>query len=169
MITRYSIPLGLCLALAAPALFPAQPAETAPWFRDATKEYGVIGDGPPAFADLDGDGFPDLICGGRIFKNDGGKRFLDVTKESGISASGAAAVADVDNDGWPDIYFCGGTGKLYRNRGGMKFEDWTAKVPPNKHGRSLAAAFGDVDGDGHVDLIDLLWVAALFGRRLPPG
>jgi hypothetical protein len=152
MATRYAIPLGLCVAFVAPALFTAQPAETAPWFRDATREYGEIGDGPPAFADLDGDGFPDLICGGRIFKNDGGKRFVDVTKESGISASGAAAVADIDNDGLPDIYFCGGTGKLYRNRGGMKFEDWTARVPPNKHARSLAAAFGDVDGDGHVDL-----------------
>jgi len=34
----------------------------------------------------------------------------------------------------------------------MRFEDWTKKVPRNKHQRSLAAAFGDVDGDGHVDL-----------------
>jgi hypothetical protein len=63
MTTRHAIPLCLCLAAAAPALVPAQPAEPAPWFRDATKEYGPIDDGPPAFADLDGDGFPDLICG----------------------------------------------------------------------------------------------------------
>jgi hypothetical protein len=157
MTTRLSIPLGLCLCVAALAVAGAQPAgaqpaEPAPWFRDATREYGAIGSGPAALVDLDGDGFPDLICDGKIFKNDGGKRFIDVTKESGISASGAATVADIDNDGRPDIYFCGGTGKLYRNLGNMKFADWTSKVPPNRHQRSQAAAFGDVDGDGHVDL-----------------
>jgi hypothetical protein len=152
MTTRSSTVLGLCLFFATPALCQAQPAEARPWFRDATKEYGAIGSGPPALVDLDGDGFPDLIVDGRIFKNEGGKRFVDVTKESGISASGTACVADIDNDGRPDIYFTGGTGKLYRNLGNMKFEDWTKKVPPNKHQRSQAAAFGDVDGDGHVDL-----------------
>src|SRR5947207_3409834 len=67
------------------------------WFRDASQEYGPIGAGPPAFADLDGDGFPDLICDGKIYKNDRGKRFIDVTKDSGVAGSGTACVADVDN------------------------------------------------------------------------
>jgi enediyne biosynthesis protein E4 len=134
------------------AFAPAQPAKPMPWFRDATSEYGPIAGGPAALVDLDGDGFPELICDGRLFKNDGGKRFIDVTKEAGISAGGTACVADIDNDGLPDIYFCGGTGKLYRNLGKLKFADWTDKVPPNKHQRSQAASFGDVDGDGHVDL-----------------
>ncbi len=141
----------VCLLLATPAIALAQkPAGT--WFRDATKEYGPIGGGPAALVDLDGDGWPDLICDGKIYKNDGGKRFVDVTKEAGVAGSDSAAVADVDNDGRPDIYFCGGTGSLWHNVGKMHFEDWTKKVPPNKHQRSLAAAFGDLDGDGHVDL-----------------
>jgi hypothetical protein len=151
MATRTALLLTMFLVIAVPAIPMAQPGD-GPWFRDATQEYGAIGDGPPAFADLDGDGFPDLICNGKVFKNDGGKRFIDVTKETGIVASGAAVVADIDNDGLPDVYFCGGTGKLYHNLGNMKFEDWTSKIPPNKHQRALAAAFGDVDGDGHVDL-----------------
>jgi hypothetical protein len=138
-------------ALSPPAASTAEEADK-PWFRDATKEYGPIGTGPPAFADLDGDGYPDLICDGKIYKNDGGKRFIDVTKESGIRGSGPAVIADVDNDGRPDVYFCGGKGSLYRNLGKMRFTDWTKKVPENKHQRSLAAAFGDVDGDGSVDL-----------------
>src|SRR5207249_1553657 len=72
MMMRYSIPLGFCLFFTVPTAALAQPTDK-PWFRDATKEYGAIGDGPPAFADLDGDGFPDLICGGKVFKNEGGK------------------------------------------------------------------------------------------------
>lgn len=127
-------------------------AQPAPWFRDATKDYGPIGGGPAALVDLDGDGWPDHIRDGKLYKNDAGKRFIDVTKDSGVSGSGAACVADVDNDGKPDIYFCGGNGRLYRNLGNFKFEDWTKKIPPNKHARSQAAAFGDVDGDGNVDL-----------------
>jgi len=146
--------VAVVLSSSPPASPPAaaiQPAER-PWFRDATKEFGPIGGGPPALVDLDGDGWPDLICDGRIYKNDAGKRFIDVTKDSGVSGSGAACVADIDSDGKPDIYFCGGTGKLYRNLGNFKFADWTGKIQPNKHARSLAAAFGDVDGDGNVDL-----------------
>ncbi|MBY0232214.1 MAG: CRTAC1 family protein [Gemmataceae bacterium] len=147
--------LLLAATLAALLLLPPAPvAKEAeePWFRDATKEYGPIGSGPPAFADLDGDGWPDLVCDGRLYRNDGGKRFLDVTKESGVSGSGSATIADFDNDGLPDIYFSGGKGTLWRNRGKMRFEDATKKVPENRHQRSLAAAFGDVDGDGSVDL-----------------
>jgi enediyne biosynthesis protein E4 len=144
-------PLGVGLFLAWAAAAAAQKPD-APWFRDATKEYGLIGSGPAALVDLDGDGWPDLICDGRIYKNEEGKRFVDVTKETGVAGSGSATVADIDNDGLPDIYCCGGTGTLWHNRGKLRFEDWTKRVPPNKHQRSLAAAFGDLDGDGYVDL-----------------
>ncbi len=149
---RFVLPVLFVLAATGVGVFPAAQPPERPWFRDATKEYGPIGGGPPAFVDLDGDGWPDLICDGRIFKNDQGKRFTDVTKDSGIAGSGTACIADIDNDGKPDIYFCGGAGTLFRNLGNFKFADWTKKVPPNKHARSLAAAFGDVDGDGNVDL-----------------
>src|SRR5947209_1016664 len=98
MTTRNGIALGLGLLLTVPVVAAAQPAGPAPWFRDATKEFGAIGTGPAAFADLDGDGWPDLVCDGRIYRNDAGKRFIDVTAQSGISASGAAVIGDVDND-----------------------------------------------------------------------
>ena len=64
----------------------AQPGDQ-PWFRDATKEYGPIGGGPPAFADLDGDGYPDLVCDGKIYKNDRGKRFIDAPVVYGASGA----------------------------------------------------------------------------------
>src|SRR5205823_3876932 len=100
--------LGVICLSPAPVSVAQQPEK--PWFRDATKEYGPIGGGSPAFADLDGDGYPDLICDGRIYRNDRGKRFVDVTKESGVAGSGTATVADFDNDGLLDIYFSGGKG-----------------------------------------------------------
>src|SRR4051812_23411152 len=47
--------LAVWLYLALPALAAAQPAKDAPWFRDATADYGTIGSGPAALVDLDGD------------------------------------------------------------------------------------------------------------------
>ena len=68
---------------------------------------------------------------------------------------GGVAVGDVDGDGRQDIYFSSNVGEntLYRNLGGLKFENVTAKAgvqgPPGwKTGVSMA----DVNGDGHVDL-----------------
>src|SRR5262249_56758026 len=109
MRSAVSIVLCLGLILLLLSLSAAQQPES-PWFRDASKEYGPIGSGPPVLTDLDGDGFPDLICDGKIYKNDRGRRFIDVTKEAGVGGSGAAGVADISNDGLPDSYFCGGSG-----------------------------------------------------------
>src|SRR5205085_235219 len=97
MRTQRLTSLGLCLLLSwlnSSRVAVAQKAEP-PWFRDATKEYGPIGGGPPVLADLDGDGWPDLICDGKLYKNDGGRRFIDVTREAAVAGSGAAVVADI--------------------------------------------------------------------------
>ena len=34
--------------------------------------------------DFDNDGFPDLILGDRVYRNDGGKKFVEITAESGL-------------------------------------------------------------------------------------
>ncbi|HTF86984.1 MAG TPA: CRTAC1 family protein [Planctomycetota bacterium] len=102
-------------------------------------------------------------------------KFQDVTAASGItfshhyldSESGShyqvnpydhgsgVAIADVDGDGKDDIYFCDflGPNALYRNLGGMRFEDITAKAGVAvDRSLSVGAAFGDCDGDGDPDL-----------------
>jgi hypothetical protein len=67
------------------------------------------------------------------------------------------AVGDYDNDGWDDVYITAyGGNRLFRNRGGGRFEDVTAAagVADNHDGAHWAtsAAFGDYDNDGFLDL-----------------
>lgn len=71
------------------------------------------------------------------------------------SGSGVAA-GDVDGDGRVDLYFCGlsSGNRLYRNLGGWRFEDVTARAGVGCDGiDSTGAVFADVDGDGDLDLI----------------
>lgn len=65
-----------------------------------------------AFADLNGDGWPDLVVnshgqGTHIFFNDGRGRFIrhPITLNPG-RAGYTLAIADVDGDGWLDVYIC---------------------------------------------------------------
>ncbi|MEX2600850.1 MAG: VCBS repeat-containing protein [Balneolaceae bacterium] len=91
-----------------------------------------------------------------------GIRFVNRLTESEIAfnrhylnGSGVAA-GDIDGDGWIDLYFAGlsSPNRLYRNLGGMNFEDITeeAGVAHNSY-YSTGALFADVNGNGFLDLI----------------
>jgi hypothetical protein len=65
------------------------------------------------------------------------------------------AVADVDGDGLQDIYFTTQLGncELWRNRGGVRFEDITRTAGVALSDQiTVAAAFADIDNDGDPDL-----------------
>jgi hypothetical protein len=79
--------------------------------------------------------------------------------------AGGVAAFDYDGDGLTDIYFTNGASvpslekdspkywnRLYRNLGGMKFKDVTEAAGVAGAGYSIAAAAGDYNNDGHVDL-----------------
>jgi len=70
-------------------------------------------------------------------------------------ASRGACFFDFDHDGKPDIFLvAAGEGKshLYRNVGGEKFEDVTAKAGLAGIGPGFGCAAGDFDNDGLTDL-----------------
>lgn len=65
------------------------------------------------------------------------------------------AAADVDGDGLYDLYFVNQVGgnELWRNLGGGRFEDVTARAGVGLKGRvGVSASFADTDNDGDPDL-----------------
>ena len=120
--------------------------------------------------DLDGDGDVDLYVGNDatpnlLFVNRGDGRFDERAFPSGLAVSGdgneqasmGVDAADYDNDGRLDVYathFANDYSTLYRNLGGMEFEDVTARA----HIRDTAwvswgTRFVDLDHDGWKDLV----------------
>lgn len=60
-----------------------------------------------AWIDIDNDGYPDLISGHKVFKNEQGKRFSEITKETYLSFDEEVMgynVVDYNNDGQLDLY-----------------------------------------------------------------
>ena len=73
-----------------------------------------------------------------------------------IEDGSGVAAGDVDSDGLCDLYFCNlkGDNRLYRNLGGMRFEDITVAAGVGCSGQaSTGAVLVDVDGDGDLDLL----------------
>ena len=128
---------------------------------------------PVGFADLNGDGWEDLVFGRMVFANVGGKRFKNVTSFCNlVIPNGATNVtfADYDADGKVDLYITavgkGGssswltgqsdnlsTNELWRNRGNWLFEDVTAASGTGAGARStFTAIWLDSNNDTHPDI-----------------
>ncbi len=129
-------------------------------FADVTAAAGLEGLAAHkvAWGDYDDDGFEDLLLDGpRLLRNGGAGAFVDVTAAAGLGAlSGyrGGLWADVDNDARLDVLLYGPAGvRLLRNAGAGGFVDVTASAFPRQiPGAIEAAAWGDADNDGRLDL-----------------
>ena len=149
---------------------------------------------PPLVSTTDG---PEEVAGPDLFEDISASSKIDFSYRNGEdsadhmaileSLGGGVALIDYDGDGLLDVFFPGGgyyTGadkktiagspcKLYRNLGGGKFEDVTAKVGLDQlaggqpwfytHG----AAVGDYDRDGWPDLLVTGWGRIALFRNDP--
>lgn len=92
-----------------------------------------------------------------LYRNNRDGTFTDVTDQAGLSLHGlgmAAAWADYDNDGWLDLFVTRyGENIFYHNNGDGTFTDRTRQAGlGGREGFWTAAAWGDYDRDGFLDL-----------------
>jgi hypothetical protein len=130
--------------------------------------------GGVALIDFDNDGWLDVyvVQGGRfppgsesgltrdrLFRNRGDGTFEDATAHAALSGlpggyGHGVTVGDYDNDGAPDLFITRWRSyMLLHNNGDGTFEDRTAAVGlGGDRDWPTSAAFGDLDGDGDLDL-----------------
>ncbi len=145
-------------------------------FREEAAARGLAladASGMAAFCDYDRDGWLDvfvqtnLLDGERrpngqrdhLYHNNRDGTFTDVTDAAGIAGETQGHSAtwwDYDEDGWPDLYLANDfkdPDQLFHNNHDGTFTNVLSNVVPHTPHSSMGADLGDVNNDGHIDLL----------------
>jgi len=102
-------------------------------------DVASIGGPKVAFADMNNDGWTDVLTGSKLYLNNEGQ----FPSSPSLAIGGYSVLADYDNDGWTDIFDYHGYA-LYQNNQNGGFNDtssilWTNAAPggPVHRGASL--------------------------------
>lgn len=126
-------------------------------------------------ADLDQDGLDDVVLALHdsnavgVLMSDGALGFSEPALYSGGAQQHSLAVADLNGDGYPDLVSANRASHnvtVLRNRGSLEpgvFDTQLVSVGANRF--PVDVAVGDLDGDGHLDIV----TANSFGNYPPPG
>jgi hypothetical protein len=128
-------------------------------FTDSGQRLGADESYAVALGDLNGDGSLDAYSGNRsadtVWLNDGSGSFSDSGQRLGKDDTRLSALADLDSDGDLDVFSAGrGFGQVWINQGGLQNGMMGAFEPGQRLDFSIwmAAALGDLDGDGDADV-----------------
>ena len=151
-------------------------------FTDVAAQAGVENDDlakSATWGDVNGDRYPDLYVSNmfgdnRLYLNQKDGTFRDVAHDLGVegpSASFPSWFWDYDNDGVLDLFVAGyvsetaavfadiigieakvETMRLYRGDGAGGFRDVTQDVRLERVTSTMGASYGDIDGDGYLDI-----------------
>ena len=93
----------------------------------------------------------------RLYRNEGGNRFVDVSAEMGLqdeSWSGDASPVDVNEDGWPDLFVLNmqGDNEYYENVSGKRFVKKSRAIFPRTSWGAMGIKVFDFNNDGRLDI-----------------